>query len=102
EGIVDDVSALQNRMFEVTAVVFDFMRNTIDDNAVFGGLIQFCPAKFDEFGSDAVCFSQLIDLGNEGRWKAVFASTKKADFFHGWLPNGIGLRRGRVRCMISR
>ena len=63
-------------MFEVAAVVFDFVGDAIDDDAVLGALVHFGAAEFDEFGGDAVGFAELIDPGEEGGGKAVFASAE--------------------------
>ena len=82
EWIVDDVGALQHGVFQIAAVVVDFVRDAIDDNAVFGAFVHARAAEFDEFRGDAIGFAELIDPGDERRRKAVFAPAEKTDLFH--------------------
>ncbi len=41
-------------MFQVAAVVFDFVRDAVDDDAVAGGFAHVGAAELDEFGGDPV------------------------------------------------
>ena len=54
EGIVDDVAALQHGVLEVAAVIFHFVGNAVDDDAVFRGLVHSRAAQLHEFRGDAV------------------------------------------------
>ena len=54
EGIVDYVGALQRGVFQIAAVIFHFVGNAVDDDAVFGGLVHSRAAQFHKLGGDSI------------------------------------------------
>ena len=62
ERIVDDVGSLQHRVLQVAAVVLHFVRNAVDDHAVFGRLVHPRAAQLHKFRGDAVFRAQLFSL----------------------------------------
>ena len=87
KGIVDDVSSLKNSVFEVAAIIFDLVRDAVNDDAVAGRLAHARAAELCEFSSNAVFFSEFIDANDEGWRKAVFTPAEKANLFHDDSPD---------------
>src|SRR4029077_2889074 len=85
EGIVDDIGALQDRVLEVAAIIFDFVGDAVDDDGVFGGLVHARAAELNEFSGNAVGFAELIHPDDERRREAVFTAAEKANLLHGEL-----------------
>ncbi len=68
-------------MLKVAAIIFDFVRDAVNDNAVAGRFAHVRAAKLREFGGHAIFLAKLIDAHDKGRRKAVFTPAKKANFF---------------------
>ncbi len=74
-------------MFEVAAVVFDFVGDAINDDAIAGRFAHACAAELGEFGRNAVFFAEFVDAHDKGRGEAVFTPAKKANLFHDVSPD---------------
>ena len=76
ERIVDNVSPLKHRVLQVAAIIFDFMRDTVDDDAIARGLTHARAAQFHKFGGHAVLDAELLHAFDK-RWrKTVFPSAE--------------------------
>ena len=89
ERIVDDVGALEDGVFQVAAVVFDFVGDAVDDDAVAGRFAHARAAELGEFRRDAILLAEFVDAHDEGRGKAVFTPAEKADLFHDCLSRQV-------------
>src|SRR5262249_16427330 len=86
ERIVDDVGSLKDCVLQEAAVVFDLVRDAIQNAAIARGLDHARAAQLDEIRGDAVLLAELIDLSDEGRRKGILTSAKQSDNVHGSLP----------------
>jgi len=74
-------------VFQVAAVVFDFVGDAVDDDAIAGGFAHARAGQLHEFRGDAVFFSEFIDAHDERRRKTIFTPAEKANFFHDAAPD---------------
>src|SRR6267143_2167745 len=86
ERIIDDVGSLKDGVLQVAAVILDFMRNAIDDDAVSCGLAHPRAAQLYKFGCHTILLPKLVDTHDKSRRKAVFPPAEKANFFHVRAP----------------
>src|SRR5467141_4689412 len=86
EWIVDDVAPLKNGVLQVTAVIFDFMRDAVDDDAVSCGLAHSRAAQLHKFRGHSIPRAELLDALDKRRRKAVFPPAEKANCFHFRAP----------------
>src|SRR5207302_3962145 len=72
ERIVDDVRSLKDSVLQVAAIIFDFMRDTVDDDAIARGLTHARAAQLHKFSGHAVLCTQLLGALDKSRRKTVF------------------------------
>ena len=80
EGIVDDESAIQSRVFEKGAIEGNVVGDAIDDGGIARCLTQRQSTSVDKFGLNAGDLAR-IDVFDESAGKAVFHAEQNADFF---------------------
>src|SRR5579872_6233122 len=68
EGIVDDGGAAQGGVFEIGAVVGDFVGDAVNDDGVVAEVVHAGATELDEFGGDALIAAVdfFDELGREG------------------------------------
>ena len=95
ERIVDDVGSLKNGVLQIAAVILDFMRDAVDDDAISCGLAHARAAQLHHFGGHAVPGAELLDALDKSGRKAVFPPAEKANRFHVRAPvrNGFAFDR---------
>src|SRR5262249_24897408 len=84
-----DIGVLSHGVLQVAAVVFDFVGDAVDDDAVLRRLAHAGAAELDEFSGNAVFLAKLIDAREEGRRGTVFTFAKQFHFVHGDLRSRI-------------
>src|SRR5712664_634932 len=73
-------------MLQIAAVILDFMRDAIHDDAVFRRLAHTRAAQLRKFGRHTILLPKFVYAHDKRRRKAVFPPTEKADLFHVLAP----------------
>ena len=79
KGVVDNVCALQHRIFQISAVIGYFVADAVDEHRIFARLVHPCAAQFGVFCHyPGVAPIYLFD---KGRWKTPLPSNNEANLF---------------------
>src|SRR5262249_49443549 len=83
ERIVHDDRPVQHRNLQPGTVKLNVLRDAVDDNGVFFGLIYADVVDLHEFCGDVVDLHR-VDLLYHGRWEGVFYAKQNADLLHAY------------------